>query len=159
MRDPVLRERGRELRGRDAPHLRGVRAEEEPVERPAHCLYDPVLGRHELARAHAAAQRLDGVVGERAGGEHGRHRLRDVERLERVLVVLAAELYAHVLRLRGEAVGRDLLEHVEDPLIASVVRVRSEVVARAGLAAQCRRETAEEVLGFEQRDPLTVLRE
>src|SRR5207302_10833639 len=54
VRYAVLRERRRKLRGRDAPYLRRVRAEEEPVERSAHRLDDPVLGRHELTRPHAS---------------------------------------------------------------------------------------------------------
>jgi hypothetical protein len=40
-----------------------------------------------------------------------------------------------------------------------VIGVRAEVEARAGLAAQRRGQTAEEVLRLDQTDLLTVLRE
>src|SRR5207245_3801334 len=104
VRDAMLRERCRELARRHAPHLRRVRAEEEAVERAAHGLDDPVLRRYERPRSQPPADRLERVVEEGACRKERRHRLRDVERLERVLVVLAAELDAHVLRARREAV-------------------------------------------------------
>ena len=159
VRDAVLRERRGEVRGRDSPDLGRVRAEEKGVERAAHGLHHPVLGRHERARTDAAADALGGVIGERSRGEDGRHRLRDVERLERVLVVLAAELDAHVLAARREAVGRDLLEHVEHALVARVIRVRAEIESRARFAAQGRGEAAQEVLSFEERDLLAMFSE
>ena len=156
VRDAVLRERRRELRRRNAPDLRGVRTEEQAVERPPHRLHHPVLGGDERARPESAAQRLDRIVRERARREDRRHRLRDVEGLERVLVVLAAELDPHVLRARGETVGGDVLEHVEHPLVPRVIRVWPEVKPRSGLAAEGRGEAAQEMLGFDERDALTV---
>src|SRR5258706_5670901 len=156
MRDAVLREGGRELARRDAPHLRGVRAEEEAVEGAAHRLDDPVLGRHELPRPDLPPQCLKRIVGEGPSREERRHRSRDVEGLERVLVVLATELDAHVLRARRETVGGDLLEHVQHALVAGVIGVRAEVESRARRAAKRRGEAAEEVLRLEQGHPLTA---
>src|SRR5436309_4169335 len=93
------------------------------------------------------------------GSEEWRYGLRYFKRLEWIFVVLAAELDAHVLRARRKAVARDLLEHVEHALIARVVRVGSEIVARARRAAQRRREPAEEVLRLEHSHLLTAFRE
>ena len=157
VRDAMLRERGSELRRRHAPDLRRVWAEEQAVEGAAHGLDDPVLRRDERPRAEATPQRLHRVVGERARREDRRHGLRDVERLERVLVVAAAELDAHVLGAGRKAVGRDLFEHVEHALVARVIGVRPEVVPRAGLAAQGRRESAKKMLSLKKGDPLAVL--
>ena len=159
VRDAVLREGRGELRRRDAPHLLRVGAEEHAVEGAAHRLHHPVLSGHELLRQELAAHELDEVVEERARDDDGRHAARDVERLERVLVVLAAELDRDALRLRGEAVVRDLLEHVEHPLVAGVVGMRPEVVPRPGLAAQRRGESTDEVLRFEDRHAVAVFRE
>src|SRR5438132_1561834 len=82
----------RVLARRPAPDLRRVRAEEEAGERAANGLDDPVLRRYERPRSQPPADRLERVVEEGACRKERRHRLRDVERLERVLVVLAAEL-------------------------------------------------------------------
>src|SRR5439155_622394 len=131
----------------------------EPVERPAHRLDDPVLRRHERTGPQLPAQRFQRVIEECARREERRHALRDIERLERVLVVLAAELDAHVLRARRKAVARDVLEHVEHALIARVVGVGPEILARARRAAQRRREPTEEVLRLEHSELLTAFRE
>src|SRR5206468_7379504 len=58
-----------------------------------------------------------------------------------------------------KAVARDVLEHVEHALIARVVGVGPEIVARARRAAQRRREPTEEVLRLEHSDLLTAFRE
>jgi hypothetical protein len=54
---------------------------------------------------------------------------------------------------------RDLLEHVEDPLVARVIRVRTEVEAGAGVATQGRGEATEELLCLDERDLLPVFGE
>src|SRR3990172_2381051 len=66
VRDAVLRERRGEMRRRHAPYLLRVGTEEEPVERPAHRLSDPVLRGDQLPRADLAADDLEQVVGEGA---------------------------------------------------------------------------------------------
>jgi hypothetical protein len=54
---------------------------------------------------------------------------------------------------------RDLLEHVEDALVPRVVRVRPEVEAGTGVAAQGRGEATEEILCLDERDLLPVFGE
>jgi len=60
---------------------------------------------------------------------------------------------------RREPIVRDLLEQIQDPLVARVVRVRAEVVSGAGGAPQGRREAAEKVLGLQHRDLFPLFRQ